>query len=165
MKLIAETNRLILREFSALDAEGFYRLNLDPEVIRYTGDVPFDSVKEASDFIRAYTEYRQHGFGRWSVLDKVSGQYLGFCGLRRDPLSQSVDLGFRLRKSAWGKGIGYEAARASLKVGIEAYGVTDYVASAMACNLASIYLLEKLGFTLTDLQDADGQWLHFILAY
>ncbi len=165
MKQIAVTDRLILREFCEHDAEGFYRLNLDPAVIRYTGDVAFESVKAAAKFIATYSEYHRHGFGRWSLLDKATGEYLGFCGLRRDTVSQDVDLGFRLRRAAWGKGIASEAARAAIAVGKQQYGIKKFVANAMRSNQASIILLERLEFARVERQDDDSLWLRFVLAY
>ena len=103
--IVAKTERLILREFSLQDAEGFYRLNADLEVMRYTGDTSFESEQASAAFIDAYCEYRLHGFGRWSLLDRETGEYIGFCGLRRDPVTQEVDLGFRLLRSVWGKAL------------------------------------------------------------
>ncbi|WP_076414042.1 GNAT family N-acetyltransferase [Shewanella sp. UCD-KL12] len=165
MKQVAVTDRLILREFSPQDAKSFYLLNSDPEVVRFTGDVAFDSVKESEQFIETYSEYELHGFGRWSLIDKVTGEYFGFCGLRRDPITQEVDLGFRLLKSAWGKGFAYEAACAALKIGAQQYGVKQFVANAMRDNQASIKLLERLGFTPMEAKNGDSLWLRFVLAY
>ncbi|GGI87100.1 N-acetyltransferase [Shewanella hanedai] len=163
--IVTKTERLILREFSLQDAEGFYRLNADLEVMRYTGDTSFESEQASAAFIDAYCEYRLHGFGRWSLLDRETGEYIGFCGLRRDPVTQEVDLGFRLLRSVWGKGFASEAACAALKIGVERYNVTDYVANVMRENLASIALIQKLGFTQTEQQDVDSLWLRFVLAY
>ena len=165
MKQIAETERLILREFSQQDAKNLYLLNSDPEVVRFTGDVAFESVQEAAQFIETYSEYEFHGFGRWSLLDKVTGEYLGFCGLRRDPTTREVDLGFRLLKSAWGKGFAYEAACEAIEIGAQQYGVRLFVANAMRDNQASIKLLERLGFVPMEAENGDSFWLRFILAY
>lgn len=67
MKIILETPRLVLREFLETDAEDMFRLNNDPEVIRYTGDPPFQSVVEAISFIKGYNCYEKFGYGRWTV--------------------------------------------------------------------------------------------------
>lgn len=48
------TQRLKLREFKIIDAEGFYNLNNDPEVLKYTGDDPFISINQAREFIIKY---------------------------------------------------------------------------------------------------------------
>ena len=54
MKIIKETERLILREHNAADAENAYLLNLDPDVIKYTGDDAFTSIEEARTFLINY---------------------------------------------------------------------------------------------------------------
>ena len=61
MKNIIETERMYLREFSVDDASHFYELNSDPEVVRYTGDPPFESVEAAKKFLANYTEYEKNG--------------------------------------------------------------------------------------------------------
>ena len=79
---ILETERLYLREFEPGDAENFYLLNLDPEVIKYTGDVAFKNINEASAFLQNYNHYSTYGFGRWAVILKSGRQYTGWCGLK-----------------------------------------------------------------------------------
>lgn len=50
--VITETERLVIRCFSVDDAEGFFALNNDPVVMRYTGDKPFATMEEAKSFLR-----------------------------------------------------------------------------------------------------------------
>ncbi|MBU2493739.1 MAG: hypothetical protein KJ571_14015 [Bacteroidetes bacterium] len=81
MKTILQTTRFILKEFSAEDSEGFYKMNLDVEVLKFTGDKPFNSIKETEDFINNYDHYKKFGFGRWTIIEKITGNYIGWCGL------------------------------------------------------------------------------------
>jgi RimJ/RimL family protein N-acetyltransferase len=95
---IAETPRLVLRRFRIDDAAAFYALNVDPEVIRYTGDPPFASVDAARDFVERYlgdVVVPNDDLSRWAVVERGGDEMIGFCGLRRQP-SGEVDLGFRL---------------------------------------------------------------------
>jgi len=142
--IMLETARLVLKKFSLADAPGFYELNLDPEVLRYTGDTSFSSVAEAEAFIRGYTHYERYGYGRWSVFIKETGEYAGFCGLNNRPELDEVDVGFRLLRRYWGKGYTTEAARGSIEYGFEAFGLERIVARAMRENRASIRVIEKL---------------------
>ncbi|MEZ4687860.1 MAG: GNAT family N-acetyltransferase [Bacteroidia bacterium] len=80
---------------------GFYELNADPEVIRYTGDPPFGSVEEARKFIEEYDAYAKHGIGRWAVIEEEMGDFIGFCGLKKHDDGE-VDLGYRLRRRPLG---------------------------------------------------------------
>ena len=85
MNLIAETKRLYLREFILEDARHLYDMNNDPEVIKYTGDDSFKKIDEAVDFLKNYSEYKQHNMGRWAVCLKESNEFLGWCGLKYHP--------------------------------------------------------------------------------
>ena len=82
MKIILETDRLYLREFLASDGIHFYHLNNDEEVIRYTGNEPFDSLEDAMNFIKNYSDYKRNGYGRWAVCLKETNEFLGWCGLK-----------------------------------------------------------------------------------
>ena len=68
---ILETQRLYLRELTPDDAEQAYLLNLDPDVIKYTGDKAFDSVESTNLFLHNYDHYHKYGFGRWAVIQKT----------------------------------------------------------------------------------------------
>lgn len=147
MKTIAETGRLILREFSLEDAQDFYELNLDKEVMKYTADKAFSSVEESADLIRNYKQYELNGYGRWTVVLKETNEVLGWCGLKYIDSVQEVDLGYRLHKRYWNKGYATEASMACLEVGFEQYNLDLIVGRTMKDNLASIRVLEKIGMT------------------
>src|SRR5687768_8000055 len=91
---LLETPRLRLREFSLDDASALFGLNNDPEVLRYTGDAPFASEDEARAFVTNYTHYATHGYGRWAVLHRPTGEFLGWCGLKYHPETGETDLGY-----------------------------------------------------------------------
>tara|TARA_B100000795_G_scaffold268199_1_gene254696 strand:+ start:1107 stop:1397 length:291 start_codon:yes stop_codon:yes gene_type:complete len=82
MKKIIETNRLILRELDINDSENFFNLNLDPEVLKYTGDLPFSSIVDAEKFLINYSDYKKNGFGRWAVILKETESFIGWSGLK-----------------------------------------------------------------------------------
>lgn len=132
-----------------------YRLNADPEVIRYTGDPPFDSVEAAQDFINSYDHYQKYGMGRWTVLRKDTGTYLGWCGLKQHDAGY-VDIGFRFFRAEWGKGYATEAARACLTYGFEELGLNEIVGRAAVENVASVRVLEKLGMEFWKRDECKG---------
>lgn len=146
MKPIIVTPRLLLREFVPEDAPALYELNSEVEAMKYTGDSAFASIEEAEDFVRRYGHYRDHGYGRWSVLLRETGKFIGWCGLKFNELEQ-VDIGFRFSSKHWGKGYATEAARASLAYGFGELGMTEIFGRAARANVASIRVLEKLGMT------------------
>ena len=153
---ILETNRLFLREFSILDAHNLFELNNDPQVIRYTGDIAFDWVKDAEDFIKNYTHYKKYGFGRWAVIQKSDSQFLGWCGLKFSTDIDEVDIGFRFHKRFWNQGFATEAASSCLEYGFQKLNLTSIVGRAMKENLSSILVLEKIGLTFDKSFDFDN---------
>ena len=144
MKIIFESERLILREFTGNDARKMFELNSDPEVIKYTGNVPFESVQEAQAFIKNYKDYEKNGFGRWAVLEKKSKVFLGWCGLKLNE-EKFIDIGFRFFKKYWNKGYATESAKACLKYGFENLNIEEIIGEADKENIASIKVLKKLG--------------------
>lgn len=156
MTRILETTRLYLREMTPEDAEVAYILNSDPEVLRYTGDDPFESIEEAKTFLENYASYRTYGFGRWGMILKETNEYLGWCGLKYTPELDEFDIGYRLMKKFWGKGYATEAAEACLELGFNQFNMKTIVGRAMPANTASVRVLEKIGLTYLENRFTDG---------
>ena len=144
MKEILETERLLLREFETGDAEAFYQLNADEDVMKYTGDVPFVSVTDAAQFLNTYTDYSRNGYGRWAVLLKPEFKFIGWCGLKKDQ-ERLVDVGYRFMRQYWSKGLATEAAQASIAYGLNELQLSQIIARVAKANTASIKVLEKCG--------------------
>ena len=164
MIVVARTTRLELREFSETDASGFFSLNEDPEVLRFTGDVPFQDFDEAREFIARYNPYSTTGYGRWSVYLRDGGRYIGWCGLSFKPSTGETDIGFRFHRDTWGKGYATEAARASLDLGFNRFGLSKIVGRAMQDNAASHAILRKLGMTPAfEFTEGGQSWVQYEL--
>ena len=145
MKKIIETNRLYLRELTGADIENFYLLNADKDVIKYTGDKAFDSIKDAKSFLENYNPYQEYGYGRWAVIAKSNEEFLGWCGLKFDENTDEIDIGFRFFEHFWNKGFATESAKACIDYGFERLNVKTIVGRAIKENKASIKVLEKIG--------------------
>jgi len=159
-RVVLRTARLVLRELVPADAADVFELNADPEVLRYTGDRPFASVDEARAFLVRYDDYRVHGMGRWGACVEPDGELVGWCGLKRQPATGEVDLGFRLVRRAWGQGLATEAAAACLRHGFGTLGLDRIVGRAMEANAGSRRVLEKLRMRLVGCQEEGGAtWL------
>ena len=155
--MLLETERLYLREMTAEDAGDLYALNADPEVIQFTGDGPFETVAQARAFLEAYDHYRRYGFGRWAVIRKEDGAFLGWCGLKYTPELDEYDIGFRMFRWFWNQGYTTEAARACLQLGFGRFGMLAIVGRARRENLASIRVLEKVGLSYVGPLDFEGE--------
>ena len=148
METILETPRLLLREKRLEDAPFFLELNSNPIVIQYTGDVAFKDLKGAENIVRyVMNQYTQNGYGRLLVIEKATGNYLGWCGLKYHPDTKETDIGYRFLQSEWGKGFATEAAKACIDYGFSNLNLTRIIGNAMKENIASINVFKKLGMT------------------
>ena len=157
MKKILETDRLLLREFEIGDAESFYELNLNPNVIKYTGNSAFKDINDAKTFLENYSDYQRNGFGRWAVINKSTLQFIGWCGLKYDETLDETDIGFRFFEHFWNRGFATESAKACIDYGFEILNLKTIVGRAMKENTASIKVLEKIGLQYKKGFDFDGQ--------
>ena len=153
MQVFLETDRLVLRQFTMADADNLVNLDADPDVMRFvTGGIPTSREEIEHEFLPAFLGYyeRYEGFGFWAAIEKATGEFLGWFHFRprQDSPPDEVELGYRLRKSAWGKGYATEGSRALIRKGFTEYGVQRVVAEAMAVNQASRRVMEKAGLTL-----------------
>jgi RimJ/RimL family protein N-acetyltransferase len=153
MQVFLETERLWLRRFTAADGDNLFDLDSDPEVMRFVnGGAPTPREVIEHDLLPRFLWYYEQfaGYGFWAAIEKATGEFLGWFHFR--PLEgaspDEVELGYRLRKAAWGQGYGTEASRALIRKGFTELGVRRVVASTYADNLASRRVMEKAGLTL-----------------
>ena len=151
MKIVLETPRLILREYTEDDAADFFRLNSDPEVMRYVPDEPVQTVEDARAILVSHpiVDYRERGFGRCACILKETGENIGFCGLKYLKEIDVIDLGFRFLPAHWGKGLATEAAKACADYGFRELNLEEIVGFSEPENHASIRVLEKVGMQFT----------------
>ena len=81
------------------------------------------------------------------MIEKSTADFLGWFHFRpgKGAPVDEPDLGYRLRKSAWGKGYATEGSRALIEKGFTELGVRRVVASTMAVNTRSRRVMEKAG--------------------
>ena len=149
MNLKIETERLLLRPFRLEDVEHAYRMNLDPAISTYTGDGGVVSKTEIRRRIEedVLGDYKKYGFGRLVVELKEENKFIGFSGLKYLPDLKEVDIGFRFFKEYWGKGIATESGKACVKYGFDELRLEKLIGLVLPENIASIRVLEKLGFS------------------
>jgi RimJ/RimL family protein N-acetyltransferase len=144
---VLETDRLILRWLSTVDAEFILRLLNEPSFLRFIGDKGVRTLDDARNYILngPVDMYNRLGFGLYLTELKDGGLPIGICGLiKRDGL-EDVDIGFAFLPKFWAKGYAYEAAAAVIAYGKTALGLNRIVAITSPDNYASARLLEKLG--------------------
>ena len=141
---VIETARLRLRRFRPEDLDALAALFADPDVMRHVADGKPAGRQVAEKAIASIIEHwRRHGFGRWAVADKQTGEFVGYGGLRS--LFDMPEVVYHLATAHWGKGLATELARASLNYGFAERGFERIVAIAKPGNAASIHVMEKIG--------------------
>ena len=145
-----ETSRLILRDWRGdRDWAEFFRVTNTPAVMEWLGGV-LDVGGISAQRARVENCARTNGFCFWAVERKDDGALLGFCGLKRadapgSSVTGMVEIGWRLREDAWGRGYAREAAQAALAQAFERFGAEEVVALTVEGNAGSWGLMLRLG--------------------
>ena len=153
-----ETRRLLLREMTEGDAEHLLALNENPNVTRYILDEPPLLTHEQALSVlreRVFPQYAL-GLGRWACIEKSSGVFLGWCGIKHIPADGEYDIGYRFFEQRWGQGYATEAARAVCDFAREHLRGQRVVGKSMRDNHASRRVLEKVGLVLEGEIDTEG---------
>jgi RimJ/RimL family protein N-acetyltransferase len=148
-----EMERLLLRGWRDADVEPYARMCNDLEVMRFIGDgstlTREQSDGQISRFVRHWDE---RGFGLWALEEKESETFVGFAGLvhQEDWVEDEhkTEVGWRLDRAFWGRGLATEAARASVAYGFETLGLERIISIIQPENHASRRVAEKAGLSL-----------------
>ena len=146
-----ETTRLLLRQWRDDDLDPYSRMCANPEVMRY---LPGTMTREQSEeqiakFVRHWKEY---GFGLWAAEIRETEAFIGFIGLQYSedwPEGEhKTEVGWRLDRSCWGRGLATEGALASLRHGFVELGLERIISITLPENIASRRVMEKSGLAL-----------------
>jgi RimJ/RimL family protein N-acetyltransferase len=145
-----ETERLLLRQWREGDLKAYARICADTEVMRYLPATLSreESAEQMAGFVRHWEE---RGFGLWAVEEGASGEFIGFVGLmRHDDWPEGehrTEVGWRLGRAHWGRGLATEGALASVRYGFEGLGLARIISITLPENAASRRVMEKAGLT------------------
>ena len=132
-------------------------MNADHEVMRY---FPSTQTRDSSDHSidMWQSELEQRGWSNWAVEVLESKAFAGFIGLsipkRVLPFTPCVEVGYRLAREYWGKGIATEGAKTALCVGFDELGLEEIVSFTALLNLPSQAVMQRIGMVNAD-QDFD----------
>jgi RimJ/RimL family protein N-acetyltransferase len=148
--VLLETERLVLRRFTEDDVDRLVELDSDPAVMHFvTGGIATPRREIETEVLPALLAYyeRGDGYGFWAAVEKASGAFLGWFHFRpaEGAPPGEIELGYRLRRAAWGKGYAAEGARALVDRGFAELDVERVVAFTMVVHAASRRVLEKAG--------------------
>ncbi|ALD20531.1 GNAT family N-acetyltransferase [Hymenobacter sp. DG25A] len=162
MKIFVETDRLIMRELLPADAPGMFEMDSDPEVQRYLGNKPVLTIEQSRELIALVRQqYVDNGIGRWAVVEKDTGNFVGWSGLKlmagpTNGRTNYYDLGYRFLRRYWGQGYATETARASVQYGFNVMQLPLICGIADVQNLASNQVLQKAGLRFQQTFDLEG---------
>lgn len=145
---ILETPRLYVRESTLADIPDFYRIYQNPSVTDYMEPL-FENPKEEAAYLQDYISqvYGFYGFGIWTVILKETGEIIGRAGLNIREGYDLAELGFVIDTALQNRGLAFEVCSAILVYAREELALEALQAFVKKDNLASIRLLEKLGFS------------------
>jgi ribosomal-protein-alanine N-acetyltransferase len=151
------TERLVLHRWGSSDRDAFADLNADPETMEF---FPAPLTREESDaFVdRLETGFDHRGVSMWAVHTHA-GEFVGAVGLLQVPdvfpFGPTMEVGWRLARSAWGHGYATEAARRSMTWAFAVAGVPEIVSFTSTLNVRSRAVMERLGMHRDPAEDFD----------
>jgi RimJ/RimL family protein N-acetyltransferase len=141
-----KTARTSLRPWREADAPAFAALHADAEVMRDLGG-PLNRSQSDDKLHRYQAAFAEHGFCRWAV-DDLDGNFIGYAGVMpipaHFPIAPGFEAGWRFVRSAWGKGLAFEAAAAALKDIFIRTELTEVLSFTAPDNVRSRALMQRL---------------------
>jgi ribosomal-protein-alanine N-acetyltransferase len=143
------TARLVLRGWRPADRAPFAAMNADPEVMAHFPQA-LDRV-ETDAFMDRIEAAWAGGLSLWALEEAATGELLGFTGLAvprfEAHFTPAVEVGWRLRRSAWGQGYATEAATEALRYGFATRGLIEIVSFTSVTNLPSQAVMRRIGMS------------------
>jgi RimJ/RimL family protein N-acetyltransferase len=146
--VILTTERLLLRHFHLMDREALLHVFGDAEVMRFGDGIHTKEWVEEWLHTCLVHYYETWGFGPYAVVLQSSEEVIGYCGLFYFPDvngKPEVEIGYRLRRSTWGKGYATEAARAIRDYAFHTLSIRRLIALIDTANTESLRVAEKIG--------------------
>ena len=149
---LIKTERLGLRNWLPSDTVPFVAMGQNPEVMQY-----FPELLAEDDTIALINNLKNHfekyGYSYFAMDELVTGEFIGFAGLKyqtfESEFTPSVDIGWRLKRSVWGKGFATEAAKACLDAAFNRFDLDEVYSYCPDLNKASEAVMKKIGMVFT----------------
>ncbi|WP_353777247.1 GNAT family N-acetyltransferase [Winogradskyella sp. 3972H.M.0a.05] len=170
MSTIIETERLILRELLESDINEMFELDSNPLVHKFLGNKPISTKEQALEGIRfVRQQYTERGIGRFAAVEKSSGEFIGWSGLKLNQgekeilngFDNFIDVGYRFIPRYWGKGYATESAIATMDYGFKVMQYDTIYGAAEIENIASNIVLQKIGLQFVNkflYEDIEVNW-------
>ena len=155
-QIIFETERLTARPLEPDDLSALLEVYGDEDAMRWVGDGRAITEAECVQWLEVTANnYRQRGYGMAALVDRESGDVVGFCGLVHPGGQAEAEIKYALKRKWWGLGLASEAASAMLRYGARVHGLQKIIATTAPQNTASHRVLEKAGMVRGELRRND----------
>lgn len=139
------TSRLVLRMPTRSDVDHIFQLGNNPEVMRYITYGRTQTFSEARADLRRRIRQSKNGFGYWVTEEQGTGHFVGWMALKPLDDTRDIEIGYRFLEEHWNKGYATEAGRRMLRYAFAEKELNRVVSVALADNLASTRVMEKIG--------------------
>jgi ribosomal-protein-alanine N-acetyltransferase len=156
---ILETRRLVLRNLLPSDEGSLFAIYSNPEVTRFCDIPTLANRREAGALLQLFhSEFEKTSGIRWAITEKASPLVIGLCGVAWYRHNSSALLSYDLNQTYWNRGIMTEATKAVVKYAFETAVINRVTATTLVDNVASIRVLEKVGFREEGILREWGLW-------
>lgn len=154
-----ESRRLIIRPFKLKDVNEAFIMYHDPVVMKFIPFGPDKTVKQTEERVKKYIQhYVSYGYSKYVLKEKVTGKLIGDCGVLQLENTGLKEIGFRINRKNWGKGLATESALAVLNHCFNNLQFVIIHAIVEKENSKSIYILKnKLFFDYSDQIESYGK--------
>ena len=145
-KIIFETERLLVRTYVPADADVFFSINANPDVVRFIR--PPKTREESDRFLQEAIRYSELNplYGRWAIVSREGQAFLGTFVVIPIENSERMQLGYAFLPEYWGRGYATEITVAGLHYVFQKTELTVIYAVVQKDNLSSLKVLQKAGF-------------------
>lgn len=156
--ILFQTERLQGRLLTESDADAMYAVYGDADAMRWVGDGQPLVYEDCVRWVEVtHANYAKRGYGMSALVERESGNVIGFCGIVHPGGQPQPEIKYALRREFWGKGFATEAVKAMLAYGTEQFGLREIIATVYPDNIASQRVLLKAGMQFRETQqNEDG---------
>ena len=144
---VIHINGFIMRPLQSSDLDTLAAIWADPEVTQFLPSCGVPILREGAE--KSLTSFIEHwknrSYGIWAIVEDVSSQMIGYCGLRYLDELNEVEVLYGLARAYWSRGIATQAAKAAISYGFNVANLDRIIAMALPDNQASRRVIEKAG--------------------
>ncbi len=148
---IIETPHLILRTWTLEEAGVLFEILQEEDILKYFPNPNPPPLSKVEDYItHQLAHWDLYGYGHWAIIERETGQAVGWVGLEYLPELGETEVGYLLSRRVWGRSYATQAARATVEYGFQEASLPSIIGLVHPDNAASIRVLEKCGMTFAD---------------